>query len=152
MSQLTDLPSTATASSDLRAQVSEQFETLVRLVSVSDAQAWMGLDITMPQFKAMLLLWYLRRARVGVLAEQLGVHVSNVSGIIDRLVDVDFVCREEDPADRRLVVSRLTAKGEGTLARLYGNRGAHLRARLERLSEGELQGLRTGLEALLARW
>jgi len=137
---------------DPRAEISRQFESLIRLVSVSDAQAWMGLDITMPQFKAMLLLWYLQRARVGVLAEQLGVHVSNVSGIIDRLVEAGFVCREEDAADRRLVVSRLTPKGESTLARLYGNRGAHLRARLDALSETELLGLHAGLEALLARW
>ncbi|HVA91307.1 MAG TPA: MarR family transcriptional regulator [Chloroflexota bacterium] len=140
------------ATQDPRAEVSLRFERLIRLVSVADAQAWMGLDITMPQFKAMLLLWYLQRARVGVLAEQLGVHVSNVSGIIDRLVEAGFVCREEDAADRRLVVTRLTPQGEGTLARLYGNRGAHLRTRLDRLSESELQGLQTGLEALLARW
>lgn len=137
---------------DPRTEISRQFERLIRLVSVSDAQAWMGLDITMPQFKAMLLLWYLQRARVGVLAEQLGVHLSNVSGILDRLVEAGFVCREEDATDRRLVVSRLTPKGESTLARLYGNRSAHLRARLDALSEAELHGLRVGLEALLARW
>ncbi|HEY8286545.1 MAG TPA: MarR family transcriptional regulator, partial [Chloroflexota bacterium] len=75
-----------------------------------------------------------------------------VSGIIDRLVEAGFVCREEDATDRRLVVSRLTPKGESTLARLYGNRGAHLRTRLDNLSETELLGLHAGLEALLARW
>jgi DNA-binding MarR family transcriptional regulator len=151
MSQAADL-SPVRSEGDLRAQVSEQFDRLVRLVSVTDAQAWMGLDISMPQFKAMLLLWYMQRARVGILAEQLGVHVSNMTGILDRLVEAGFVCREEDATDRRLVVCRLTAKGEGTLANLYGNRVVHLRTRLERLSDEELQGLHSGLEVLLARW
>ncbi|MGH2347499.1 MAG: MarR family winged helix-turn-helix transcriptional regulator [Chloroflexota bacterium] len=151
MAQTADL-SPARSESDLRAQVSEQFDRLVRLVSVTDAQTWMGLDISMPQFKAMLLLWYMQRARVGVLAEQLGVHVSNMTGILDRLVEAEFVGREEDAADRRLVVCRLTAKGEATLAKLYGNRMVHLRTRLDRLSDEELQGLRSGLEVLLARW
>jgi DNA-binding MarR family transcriptional regulator len=151
MSQAADL-SPVRSEGDLRAQVSEQFDRLVRLVSVTDAQAWMGLDISMPQFKAMLLLWYMQRARVGILAEQLGVHVSNMTGILDRLVEAGFVCREEDATDRRLVVCRLTAKGEGTLAKLYGNRVVHLRTRLERLSDEELQGLHSGLEVLLARW
>jgi DNA-binding MarR family transcriptional regulator len=151
MSQTADL-SPVRSAFDLRAQVSEQFDKLVRLLSVSDAQAWMGLDITMPQFKTMLLLWYMQRARVGVLAEQLGVHASNVAGILDRLVEAGFVCREDDAADRRLVVSRLTPKGEATLANLYGNRVVHLRTRLDRLSDEELQDLRSGLETLLARW
>ena len=151
MSQAADL-SPIHSESDVRAQVSAQFDRLVRLLSVTDAQAWMGLDISMPQFKTMILLWYMQRARVGVLAEQLGIHVSNLTGILDRLVEAGFVCREEDAADRRLVVCRLTPKGEGTLANLYGNRVVHVRTRLERLSEEELRGLRSGLEVLLARW
>jgi DNA-binding MarR family transcriptional regulator len=133
-------------------QVSEQFDTIIRLVSVTDAQAWMGLDITMPQFKVMMFLWHTQRARVGVLAENLGVHVSNVTGILDRLVEAGFVCREEDAGDRRLVVSRLTPKGESTLARLYGSRGAHVRARLARLTPEELSALHMGLGALLKQW
>lgn len=137
---------------DLSDRVREQFATLLQLVSMADAQPWMSLDITMPQFKVMLFLWHAQRARVGVLAEKLGVHISNMTGILDRLVEAGFVCREDDAGDRRLVVCRLTPKGEATLARLYDGRAAHVGQRLDRLANEELQALLTGLEALLARW
>lgn len=137
---------------DLAEQVREQFATLVRLLALVEMQAWMSLDITMAQFKVMLFLWQARRARVGVLAENLGIHVSNVTGILDRLVEAGFVCREEDAGDRRLVVSRLTPKGEATLASLYEGRAARIHDRLTKLDAGQLTALRTGLEALLAEW
>ena len=139
-------------SSSPAAEVREQFASLMPLISAADARSWMGLDITMPQFKVLLFLWHARRARVGVLAEQLGVHLSNVTGIIDRLVEAGFVCREEDAGDRRLVVSRLTPKGEHTLTELYAGRTAWVAERLERLDDQDLQALRRGLAALLAQW
>jgi DNA-binding MarR family transcriptional regulator len=133
-------------------RVREQFASLVQLVSMADAQPWMSLDITMPQFKVMLFLWHVQRARVGLLAEQLGVHISNVTGILDRLVEAGFVFREDDAGDRRLVVCRLTPKGEATLSRLYDGRSARIGERLQLLSVEELQALHKGLEALLSRW
>jgi DNA-binding MarR family transcriptional regulator len=133
-------------------RVREQFATLVRLIAVADPQPWMSLDLTMPQLKVLLLLWHAKRARVGVLAERLGVHISNITGILDRLVESGFVCREEDAGDRRLVVSRLTPKGEATLARLYDSRATHVAEHLANLSAEELSALHRGLEALLARW
>jgi len=142
---LTEVPS-------LSRQIEEQFASLVRLIAIVEPRAWMNLDITMPQFKVMLFLWHAQRARVGVLAENLGIHVSNVTGILDRLVDDGFVCREEDAGDRRLVVSRLTPKGEATLAELYDSRAASMAERLSRLSPEELLALHGGLGALLARW
>jgi DNA-binding MarR family transcriptional regulator len=133
-------------------QVREQFAALIQLMAVANPQPWMGLDITMPQFKVMLFLWHTGRARVGVLAEKLGIHLSNVTGILDRLVEAGFVCREEDAGDRRLVVSRLTPKGEAILAQLYDSRAAHVAERLERIPAEELVVLKRGLQALLAQW
>ena len=60
------------------------------------------------------------------------------AGILDRLVEAGFVSREEDAGDRRLVVSRLTPKGEATLAHLYDSRAVQVGERLERLSPEHL--------------
>jgi len=143
---LTPMPSVATDA------VSEQLAHLMRLIALADPQPWMRLDLTMPQFKVLLLLWHARKARVGVLAERLGVHLSNITGILDRLVDAGFVTREEDAGDRRLVVSRLTPKGEATLAHLYDSRAVQVGERLERLSPEQRAALQTGVEALLTLW
>ena len=132
--------------------VSEQLAHLMRLIALADPQPWMRLDLTMPQFKVLLLLWHARKARVGVLAERLGVHLSNITGILDRLVDAGFVTREEDAGDRRLVVSRLTPKGEATLTHLYDSRAVQVGERLERLSPEQRAALQTGVEALLTLW
>ena len=132
--------------------VSEQLAHLMRLIALADPQPWMRLDLTMPQFKVLLLLWHARKARVGVLAERLGVHLSNITGILDRLVDAGFVTREEDAGDRRLVVSRLTTKGEATLTHLYDSRAVQVGERLERLSPEQRAALQTGVEALLTLW
>jgi len=141
---LAPMPSVATDA------VSEQLAHLMRLIALADPQPWMRLDLTMPQFK--VLLWHARKARVGVLAERLGVHLSNITGILDRLVDAGFVTREEDAGDRRLVVSRLTPKGEATLAHLYDSRAVQVGERLERLSPEQRAALQTGVEALLTQW
>jgi DNA-binding MarR family transcriptional regulator len=130
----------------------EQVAALVRLIALTDPQPWMNLDLTMPQFKVLLLLWHLRRARVGVLAEKLGVHLSTIGGILDRLVEAGFVCREDVAEDRRLVLGRLTPQGEAILARLYDGRAAELSERIARLSAEEIAALTTGLKALLAQW
>jgi len=151
VSQTTDAPQ-LTIAPGLDEQVEEQIASLIRLMAVVDCKPWMNLDITMPQFKVMLFLWQGQRARVGVLAENLGIHPSNVTGILDRLVDAGFVCREEDAGDARLVVSRLTPKGESTLSHLYDSRAARIGERLTKLSSEELLALRTGLGALLAEW
>jgi len=151
MSQTIDLPPIQVEST-LRDQVREQFASLVQLMAVANPQPWMGLDITMPQFKVMLFLWHTPRTRVSVLADMLGIHLSNVSGILDRLVEAGFVYREDDADDRRLVVSQLTPKGEAILAHLYDSRAALVAERLTHLSEEELHALHHGLQALLNRW
>jgi len=143
------LPSTST---EWHNSLREQVSSLVHLIALTDPQPWMNLDLTMPQFKVLLLLWHLRRARVGVLAEKLGVHLSTIGGILDRLVEAGFVCREDDAEDRRLVVSRLTDKGEAMLVRLYDGRVTEMNDRIERLSGDEAAALDSGLKALLAQW
>ena len=151
MSRTVDTPSAPPSPGQVEG-VREQFALLARLLAVADPQPWMGLDLTMPQFKVLLYLWHNGRTRVGLLAERLGVHVSSVSGIIDRLVEAGFVCREDAAEDRRLVLSRLSAKGEETLTCLYQGRAARLAARLGALSAEELRALDVGMGALLAEW
>jgi DNA-binding MarR family transcriptional regulator len=127
---------------------------LERHMAASGSDAWMDLqNITVKQLKVMLILSQQHPVTVTALAERLRVHISTVTGILDRLVQQGLVKREEDPADRRHVVSRLTPDGERVLHRLYYGVGQEdLTKRLESLDEADLQALERGLRALVGAW
>jgi DNA-binding MarR family transcriptional regulator len=127
---------------------------LERRMAASGSDAWMDLqNITVKQLKVMLILSQQRTVTVTALAERLHVHISTVTGILDRLVQQGLVKREEDPADRRHVVSHLTPDGERVLHRLYYGVGQDdFTARLESLDTGDLQALERGLRALVGAW
>jgi DNA-binding MarR family transcriptional regulator len=127
---------------------------LQRLMAASGADAWMDLqNITVKQLKVMLILSQQRAVTVTALAHKLDIHISTVTGILDRLVQQGLVTREEDPNDRRHVVSRLTPEGESVLYRLYvGARQEDLCRRLESLAPDDLRALERGLRALVAVW
>jgi DNA-binding MarR family transcriptional regulator len=127
---------------------------LQRLMAASGTDAWMDLqNITVKQLKVMLILSQHGPETVTTLAQQLHVHISTVTGILDRLVQQKLVQREEDPEDRRHVISHLTPAGEDVLHRLYYGAGQDdLSRRLENLDSEDLQALERGLRALVSSW
>lgn len=127
---------------------------LARLMATSNADAWMDLqNITVKQLKVLLILSQRGSETVSALAKRLNVHISTVTGILDRLVEHGLVRREEDPEDRRHVISRLTPQGEETLNRLYYGAGQReLAQRLEQLDAEQLGALEQSLRALVSAW
>src|SRR3982074_3896359 len=65
-------------------------------------RAWLGVDLTMPQLKSLICVVESDGATSGQIARRLGVGLSTVTGIVDRLAEQDLVTRREDPDDRRL--------------------------------------------------
>ena len=74
-------------------------------------QDWLLTDLTMPQLKVMLILWREGPARMSELASGLGVTLATATGVVDRLVEKDYIVREGLPGDRRVVICRLSNKG-----------------------------------------
>jgi DNA-binding MarR family transcriptional regulator len=68
-------------------------------------------DVTLPQYRALVVLASRGPLRPSELAEALAVHPSTVTRLCDRLVAKRFVHRGESPANRREVSIRLTPKG-----------------------------------------
>jgi MarR family transcriptional regulator, organic hydroperoxide resistance regulator len=69
---------------------------------------------------------------------------SNVTGIIDRLVEQGLVSRMENPEDRRMLILQLTHKGENLIGKLRGRRVAQISSILESVSEDELETIARG--------
>jgi DNA-binding MarR family transcriptional regulator len=68
-------------------------------------------DVTLPQYRALVVLASRGPQRPTGLADALGVHPSTITRLCDRLVGKRLVQRGESPADRREVSIRLTPKG-----------------------------------------
>ena len=101
-----------------RAQDTERalqlFNTSVTLIDPVRLRAWADLGLTVPTLKVLFLLREGPGMPAGLLAQQLGVTPSTITGLVDRLVAQGLVRREEDPRDRRLVRNFLTEDGTST--------------------------------------
>src|SRR6476661_7536619 len=60
-------------------------------------KVWIDLELTMPQFKLLLLIAAGDGPRVSDLAQALRVTPPTITTVLDRLVDHGFVRREDDP-------------------------------------------------------
>lgn len=101
-------------------------QDIVMRVSADSSGNWMGLDVTMPQMKVLMLLRENGALRVGVLARHLNVSTPTITGIVDRLVRQELVRRQDDPSDRRVVLNVLTRQGEEMMDRLQHHGDAEL--------------------------
>ncbi len=95
--------------------------------------------LTMQQFKVVMILSMQGSASGQELAQQLGVGLGTVTGIVDRLIARDLVDRREDPDDRRIRRIGLTEQGR-TFADEIADAGlARFRMVLERLDTDTLR-------------
>jgi DNA-binding MarR family transcriptional regulator len=125
------------------------------LVDPSRLEAWVGLGLTMTQLGVLFLLRREAGASAGLLAERLRVTPSTVTRIVDRLVRLNLVRRQEDREDRRVVRHYLTPQGAQSLEEMARTARVYLteilrqlpREKLERLFEA-LQDLEQAAEAV----
>jgi DNA-binding MarR family transcriptional regulator len=111
---------------------------LFQNVSPSRNQAWLTINLTMPQLKALMCVAANNGAPSGHIARRLGVGLSTVTGIVDRLAEHDLVTRHEDPDDRRVTIVRPTARGRTLVDELTRYRDEAITALLSRLDGDQL--------------
>lgn len=133
---------------DARQQAWEQFKGLFRELARERSGEWLQADLTVPQYKA-LLLCYERARTVSELASELRVSVPTASDLAARLVAKGLLERRAGEEDRRRVWLALTEAGEELVARLHDARNAWLRRHFDGLPEEEAAALERGLRALI---
>jgi DNA-binding MarR family transcriptional regulator len=109
---------------------------------------WLRLDLTMAQFRALVVVSRYAGSTVGELGGELSIGQSTASILADHLVCRGLVARVEDPADRRRALLSLTSAGETLLGELRHGNGQILKEWLAELADAELEGLARGLRAL----
>ena len=86
-------------------------DELIRHRAMWNVEPWLGLDMSTPQFKALILIYEEEGVRMRELARRLGGSFSNATVLVDRLVDQGLVERMADSQDRRVVLVRVTKNG-----------------------------------------
>ncbi|WP_368648083.1 MarR family transcriptional regulator [Castellaniella ginsengisoli] len=126
--------------------------SLIRRAQQHHAAEWARLvstTITSVQFAALAVLAGTPGASQRELGDALEIDRSTVADLAARLERHDLVAREQDPADRRRYVLRLTPVGQRELTRLRPLADAVEQSMTQRLSKAEVDELRRLLHALL---
>lgn len=119
------------------------------LVDPSRLEAWVGLGLTTTQLGVLFLLRQQAGEPAGLLAERLRVTPSTLTRIVDRLVRLSLVRRQEDCDDRRLVRHYLTPEGAATLGEMARTARAYLTEILRKLPREKLERLLEALQDLI---
>ena len=125
----------------LAAELERHSQRLAATMREPAAHEWPDIELTIPQLRTLGFLKQGPR-RMGDIAAHLGSSLSAATVMVERLEGKGLAARSHDPADRRVVVCRLTDAGQDALGRFW---------RLQRLRLTELADLLTipELERLL---
>lgn len=122
-----------------------------RLGKVAEMSLLEGADLSLPQYRLMVLLID-GSAAASALADRLTVTRPSITALADGLVDRGYVERRPDPDDRRRMTHTITSEGRAALARGDAAVQAGLGRTVAHLPEGEagaaIHGLDLWLKAL----
>jgi DNA-binding MarR family transcriptional regulator len=130
------------------ADLEESIELLHRIfqsVDLFSRKTLRDFGVTGPQIWALKTIEGARMLSMGDLAHGMHLHMSTVTGIIDRLEAAGLVTRERSSSDARVMELRLTPKGKGILAKSPEPPRSKVARRLQRLSPAEIRKVRTSL-------
>jgi DNA-binding MarR family transcriptional regulator len=95
-------------------------------------------ELSLPQFRVLVVLVGAGPHRVGALAERLGSVTSTFSRAVDRMEAAGWVSRQANPDSRREVIVSATDAGRDLVAQVTTLRRQELAAILESLSDEDL--------------
>ena len=107
------------------------------------------LDATMPQLKIMLILYLNGPARMSDIASALDVTLPTATSLVDKLVEKNFVTRENQKNDRRVVVCHLSEAGQKAIGGIWESSRLRSQQLLEDMDNTKLQMFVEVLEDML---
>ena len=113
-----------------------------------ELDAWMSLHLGIGQLKTLFFISNRGATTTGKLATALKVTTTNVTGIIDRLLEKNLITRTGDPDDRRVLVLRTTQQGEALVVELRQKRKERMTEIFSRFTEEEAKTVLQSLKIL----
>ncbi len=146
-------PGTATAAAprrlsnrkELLPEAVEILHQIFQAVDVFSRQALRDFGVSGPQIWALRTIEEAGVVSMGDVAQRMYLHMSTITGIIDRLEAARLVTRERSETDARVTELRLTAKGRTILAKAPEPPRSKAARGLQRLSARDLKRVHSAL-------
>jgi DNA-binding MarR family transcriptional regulator len=123
--------------------------SLFHNLNPSRNQAWLNVDLTMPQLKALMCAARHEGGTSSQIARSLGIGLSTLTGIVDRLAEQGLVTRHEDLGDRRITRVLPTARGQELVDDLLAYRNEVITLMLAQLDEEQLRVIESAFVYLI---
>jgi DNA-binding MarR family transcriptional regulator len=107
-------------------------------------------DVTLPQYRALVVLTFSEHNRTIDLANELGVNSSTATRLVDRLIHRKLVRRRVHPDDRRATRLEITTAGRSVVDAVMSTRRAEVRRILSKVPPQNRRALVDSLDFLCA--
>jgi len=135
--------------SQLVREVVELERQVGRIMGQRAPSVWIDSGLTLTQLRSLFLIANKGSTNFRKLAEALEVTPSNVTGVVDRLVEQGLVSRVQNPEDRREMTLQATDKGKALVSNIKEAGIKRMTQILSLLNLEELSSLAQGLSAFI---
>ncbi|MCV7399121.1 MarR family transcriptional regulator [Mycobacterium fragae] len=141
-----------TATDESLDAITDALLTASRLLVAISAHSIAQVDetITIPQFRALVILSNRGPMNLATLAGVLGVQPSATGRMVDRLVGAGLIDRLPHPTSRRELLAALTKRGRSVVRQVTEHRRAEIAAIVEQMPPAERRGLVRALTSFTA--
>lgn len=130
-------------------EIMQDFRRIFKAIQQYSEQVLKEFGVTGPQLWALRVIYSEGRLPMGELSDKMYLHMSTVSGIVDRLEKKGYVERKRDSTDRRVVKISLTKKGKRLVQRAPAAAQGRLLHGLESLSKPRVLNIRSSFEKVV---
>ncbi len=130
---------------DSVSQIVNSIRGIVRSLDRYSKNLTRTLGLTGPQLGVLRTIDQYPNITVGGLSERLYLHISTVSGIVDRLEAAGHLVRRRTDTDRRVVWPALTDKGKKAIAKAPPSGFGYMINELDKLPTRQLRSIQASL-------
>jgi DNA-binding MarR family transcriptional regulator len=103
--------------------------------------------LSLLQFRTLVIIATTGQMNLSEVAVQLGVHPSNATRVVEKLVSGRYVDRRDDPQDRRYLALSATARGRALVDRVMDHRRSALAEIVRAMPAARRRDLAAGLQS-----
>jgi len=105
-------------------------------------------DVTHTQMMIMSILTHMGRMKIGDISEEIGLSISTVSGILDRMEEQGYICRERSKDDRRVVYVALEEKYKKFHVEMMNDMNSKISNIIEKMTDEEYRTVNNAFDIL----